>query len=200
MGGTNILSPLTHVVDRLSTENKQTRIFLLTDGQVSDPEAVIKKSRTNKDNLRVHTFGIGNGCDVEMVKKMAEAGRGSCSLVGDDVDNLNGLVVTALARASEPSLKGCTIKFGNFLNEKLGEVFRSQLLTYCRIIPRAEFEDLTLHFTCEKDPVTGQPIDFKYTSAHFDKVEEGFGLFKVAARELMVKQEPAWRIKTSIKY
>ena len=47
-----------------------------------------------------------------MVKQIAKMGRGSCSLVGNDVDNLNGLVITALARASEPSLKACKLVFG----------------------------------------------------------------------------------------
>ena len=86
-----------------------------------------------------------------MVKSMAKMGRGSCSLVGDDVDNLNGLVVTALARASEPSLEGCKLVFGAD-TEDLGEVFRNQLLTRCKIISRAQFEALSLKFTSQKDP------------------------------------------------
>ena len=51
-------------------------------------------------------------------------GRGSCSLVGDDIENLNGLVVTALARASEPSLKACKLVFGD-KTFSLGEIFRN---------------------------------------------------------------------------
>lgn len=180
MGGTNILAPLSNAIDKLSIGQKQTRIFMLTDGQVSDREAVIKKANTKKDSIRVHTFGIGNGCDVDMVKSMAKMGRGSCSLVGDDVENLNGLVVTALARASEPSLQDCKLEFGK-VSEDLGEVFRNQLLTRCRIISRADFETLQLKFNCKKDPVTGKPIEMVYLSAHFDRVEEGFGLFKLAA-------------------
>lgn len=125
---------------------------------MSDRDAVIKKSNTKKDNIRIHTFGIGNGCDIDMVKSMAKMGRGSCSLVGDDVDNLNGLVVTALARASEPSLEGCKLVFGAD-TEDLGEVFRNQLLTRCKIISRAQFEALSLKFTSQKDPSTGKPID-----------------------------------------
>ena len=187
MGGTNILAPLSYAIDRIAPGEKQTRIFMLTDGQVSDPEAVIKKSNTGKENVRVHTFGIGNGCDADMVRRMAKMGRGSCSLVGDSVDNLNGMVVTALARASEPSLKGCKFTFGNNKNEDIGEVFRNQLFRRVAIISRAEFENLQIQFTCEKDPVTGKPIDLKFTSAHFDRVEDGFGLFKVAAREKISK-------------
>lgn len=161
MGGTNILAPLTYSIEKLAANQKETRIFMLTDGQVENRDVVIKKANTKKDNIRVHTFGIGNGCDVDMVKAMAKNGRGSCSLVGDDVENLNGLVVTALSRASEPSLKGCKLEFAKH-TEDIGEVFRNQLLTRCKIISRADFDSLTLKFTCKKDPVTGKPIEMQY--------------------------------------
>jgi len=174
---------------------------MLTDGQVDDRESVINKANTKKDNIRVHTFGVGNGCDVDMVRRMAKMGRGSCSLVGDDVANLNGLVVTALARASEPSLQDCKLEFAK-VSEDLGEVFRNQLLTRCKIISRADFESLQLKFTCQKDPVTGKPIEMQYQSSHFDRVEEGFGLFKLAAREEISKPtlQVAGKIYHSIKY
>jgi hypothetical protein len=99
-------------IDSLSQHQKETRIFLLTDGQVSNREMVIEKSLTGKDNIRVHTFGIGSGCDVDMVEKVAKNGRGSCSLVKDNDTNLKGLVIAALAHASEPSLQNCNLSFG----------------------------------------------------------------------------------------
>jgi hypothetical protein len=46
MGGTNILAPLSHAIDHLALGHRQVRIFLLTDGGVSDREAVIRKSNT----------------------------------------------------------------------------------------------------------------------------------------------------------
>ena len=124
MGGTNILEPLAEAILILSHLIKDNRIFLLTDGQVSDREHVIELANTKQDNIRIHTFGIGSGCDSEMVRKIANMGRGSCSLVDDDINNLNGLVVAALAQASEPSLKACKIIFGDETTE-LGEIFRS---------------------------------------------------------------------------
>lgn len=129
-GGTNILKPLSHVIDQAALAHKQTRIFMLTDGQVSDRQAVINKSHTGKDNIRIHTFGIGNGCDANMVERMAQKGRGSCSLVGDNSDNLNGLVITALKRASEPSLQGCSFAFGE-QREEIGEMFRNESFSRC---------------------------------------------------------------------
>ena len=68
MGGTEILAPLSISVESLSLNSKETRIFLLTDGQVSDRENVINKAKTGSDKIRVHTFGIGSGCDKYMVE------------------------------------------------------------------------------------------------------------------------------------
>ena len=71
----------------------QKRIFLLTDGEVRNPEEVVKQAGVLKDNTRVHTFGIGEGCDKFMVMETAESGRGSFSIVKDSSGQLNGQVV-----------------------------------------------------------------------------------------------------------
>ena len=99
-------------IDSLSQHQKETRIFLLTDGQDNDPEKVIAKSQTGKDNIRVYTFGIGSGCDVDMVEKVAKNGRGSCSLVKDNDTNLKALVIAALRHASDLSLQNCNLSVG----------------------------------------------------------------------------------------
>jgi uncharacterized protein YegL len=103
-------------IDKLSQYQKQTRIFLLTDGEVSNREKVIAKSQTGKDNIRVYTFGIGSGCDVDMVEKIAKNGRGSCSLVidNDDSTTLKALVIAALKHASDLSLQNCSLSFGKY--------------------------------------------------------------------------------------
>ena len=131
MGGTEIYDPLCEAIDQLSKLQKETRIFLLTDGQVGNRDKVIEKANTKNDSIRIHSFGIGSGCDVEMVKQVATNGRGSCSLVKDNDDNLKGLVITALANASEPSLQKCKFVFGAETSE-LGEVFRSKLISRCK--------------------------------------------------------------------
>ena len=57
------------------------RIFLLTDGQVRNPHEVIKQAGLLNEVTRVHTFGIGEGCDKKMVIETAKSGRGSYSMV-----------------------------------------------------------------------------------------------------------------------
>ena len=56
------------------------------------------------------------------------------------------------------------------------------MITKCKILSKAEFEALNIAFKCF-DPVGKKEINFQFTSSHFDKVDEGFGLFKIAAKE-----------------
>ena len=99
----------------------QKRIFLLTDGQVGNAYYVSEQAKLGNDAIRTHTFGIGSGCDKKMVIDVAKAGRGSQSLVLDNSSELNSKVISALANAFEPSLKGCKLIFGD-KQEELNEV------------------------------------------------------------------------------
>ena len=61
-------------------------------------------------NLRIHSFGIGDGCDKQLVEKVAENGRGSCSLITDDKSHLVGArIIKALEKAFEPSFQNCKL-------------------------------------------------------------------------------------------
>ena len=134
MVGTEILEPLQHAIN-LSYHAPQTRIFLLTDGEDDNKSAVIETAKILKPQIRIYTFGIGSGCDVSMVQEIAKNGRGSCSLVEEQSEDLNAKVITSLMHAFEPSLQQCELEFAG---EKilLGEVFRNQSLTRCKIISR----------------------------------------------------------------
>jgi len=76
----------------------------------------------------VHSFGIGNDCDRDLVEGTAKAGRGSASFVRDNENNLNKVVVQSLARSIEPSLEKCSLTLSfkkTNLKVDLGEVFRN---------------------------------------------------------------------------
>jgi hypothetical protein len=86
---------------------KNKKVFLLTDGAVSNPEKVIELAKKNADRVRIHSFGVGYGCSKYLVKEVAIAGRGSYSFVDEKSENLKGKVISALRKAAEPSLKNC---------------------------------------------------------------------------------------------
>lgn len=139
---------------------KNKKIFLLTDGEVSNPQSVIQLARENADLARIHSFGVGYGCSKYLVKEVAKAGRGSYSFVDEKSENLKGRVISALRKAVEPSLKECRFVYNlEPLVESpalglVGEAFRNDLVSQFLIINKAVFETLKLRFQCREDPVT----------------------------------------------
>ena len=84
----------------------------------------------------------------------------------------------------------------------LGEIFRGQIITKCKIVSRNQFEAIQVAFKCF-DPVQKSTINFQFTSGHFNRVEEGFGLFKIAVRdeiETLAKLQNQQKINLSKKY
>lgn len=89
LGGTEILNPLI-LCSSLKIGNREKRVFLLTDGEVDNKEQIFEYVRSNRDIMRIHTFGIGSGCDKELIEKTAIAGRGSFSFASDGSSDLSG--------------------------------------------------------------------------------------------------------------
>ena len=85
---------------------------------------MINLSKT--ETIVVHSIGIGSDCDRYMLEKMAERGRGTCSIIRDNEDErvLNSKVITALDKALEPALELCNIIW-NTQNIQLNTIFRN---------------------------------------------------------------------------
>ena len=47
------------------------RIFLLTDGEVSNGREITDFVKENSETARVFTFGIGKGCDKKLCRDIA---------------------------------------------------------------------------------------------------------------------------------
>ena len=65
-GGTDILEPLIKAAT-INIGDKKRRVFLLTDGEVDDKSQVIAFVHDNCETMRVHSFGIGDGCDKDLI-------------------------------------------------------------------------------------------------------------------------------------
>lgn len=70
-------------------DNYPRQIFLLTDGDVSNTNRVIKLVADNIKYSRVHTIGIGSGCSAALIKGCAEKGKGKAVFItdGDDISS-----------------------------------------------------------------------------------------------------------------
>ena len=79
---------------------------MLTDGDVKNKGAVIAQAAEYSDTIRVMAFGLGSGCDKDLVGSVAEAGNGTGTIVEDSQSNmLSGIVIRELAKAIEPHVK-----------------------------------------------------------------------------------------------
>lgn len=134
------------------------RIFLLTDGDVSSPSSVIELAGSSSErNASIHSFGLGNGCNKDLIMKTAQAGRGSYYFAYEN-DSLKAKFISALGKACQPSMKNC--KISNSVHPileseegiLLGEVFRNQLVRYLTIIKKSDLASLKVQFTSEEDP------------------------------------------------
>ena len=56
-------------------------MFLLTDGDVGNPDSVISIVKKHNKTCRTFTIGVGNGASPYLVKQIAKAGRGKAEMI-----------------------------------------------------------------------------------------------------------------------
>lgn len=69
----------------------------MTDGAVSNTDAVVQLVKQNNNTSKVHTFGIGSGVSTELVKNCAVAGYGHYSFIYN-LDEIESKVMSALQK------------------------------------------------------------------------------------------------------
>ncbi len=111
MGGTEILPALEAIFKKEPRPGCPRQLFVLTDGEVSNTEAVIALVRKHSASTRVFTFGIGAGASQHLVKGMARAGEGEAEFIAPG-ERMEGKVMRQLARALTPSLSDVTVNWG----------------------------------------------------------------------------------------
>ena len=113
LGGTEILSALqTQVFNKVVSREYPRQVFVLTDGEVSNIDAVI--SAVAKDavatNSRYYTLGIGSGASVSLVTGIATAGKGAAEFVTDG-ERVDPKVLRQLKRAVSPRLTDVALEW-----------------------------------------------------------------------------------------
>lgn len=111
MGGTEVLQPLEAILQRPPRPELPRQVFLLTDGQVSNTEAVIKLVRRHSDTTRVFTFGIGAGASHHLVRGIARAGGGSAEFIAPG-ERIEAKVLRQLEKALAPALTEVKLDWG----------------------------------------------------------------------------------------
>jgi Ca-activated chloride channel family protein len=111
LGGTEILPPLESVFARPADPERPRQLFILTDGQVTNTEAVISLVRRNSGAARVFTFGIGAGASHHLVRGMARAGGGSAEFIAPG-ERIEAKVLRQLRKALVPAVSDVSLDWG----------------------------------------------------------------------------------------
>ncbi len=111
LGGTEILAPLQAILATAPHPEIPRQLFILTDGQVSNTEAVIGLLRKHAATTRVFTFGIGRGASHHLVRGMARAGNGAAEFIYPG-ERIEPKVLRQLAKALAPALTDVRVDWG----------------------------------------------------------------------------------------
>jgi Ca-activated chloride channel family protein len=81
LGGTEILQPLSALLEAPLKPEAQRRVLVLTDGQVSNEAEIIALAQKHAGQARIFAFGIGAGASEHLVRGMARASRGAAEMI-----------------------------------------------------------------------------------------------------------------------
>jgi Ca-activated chloride channel family protein len=136
MGGTEILGALRFVLEA-PLRGLPRQVLLLTDGEVSNTDAVIDLVRRHAGHARVFTFGVGAGASQHLVKGVARAGEGEAELIAPG-ERIESKVLRQLQRALSPAVTDVEVDWGGKRAEQapheVSPVFaEGRVLVYARL-------------------------------------------------------------------
>jgi Ca-activated chloride channel family protein len=111
LGGTEILPALEAVFRSKRSSELPRQILLMTDGQVTNTEAVVALVRTHRETTRVFTLGIGAGASHHLVRGMARTGQGEAEFIYPG-ERIESKVLRQLSRALAPAVTDVRVSWG----------------------------------------------------------------------------------------
>lgn len=103
LGGTEILEALQFVLETKRTAELPRQVIVLTDGQVTNTDAVLELAGKHASTSRIFTFGIGAGVSRHLVAGLARAGRGVAEWIHPG-ERIEPKVLRQFARLLSPAL------------------------------------------------------------------------------------------------
>ncbi len=110
LGGTELLPALQFVLERKAGAELPRQVVILTDGQVTNTDAVIELARRHAADARVFTFGIGAGASHHLVRGLARAGGGTAEFIHPG-ERIEPKVLRQLARLLSPALTDVNVEW-----------------------------------------------------------------------------------------
>lgn len=113
-GGTEMLPALEAALDDKSVDGRVRQVVFLTDGSLSNEAEMMEEISRNRGQSRVFMVGIGSAPNTFLMRRMAEAGRGTFTHVGygDEAESQMQRLLDRLARPVATDLTA-TVNGGN---------------------------------------------------------------------------------------
>jgi Ca-activated chloride channel family protein len=110
LGGTEILPALEFVL-RESNQQGVRQVVVLTDGEVTNTDAVLALAHRHAGRVRIFTFGIGAGSSHHLVKALARAGGGASEFIYPG-ERIEPKVVRQFGRLLSPRVTDVRVNWG----------------------------------------------------------------------------------------
>jgi Ca-activated chloride channel family protein len=110
LGGTEILAPLQFALEQPHDDDLPRQVVVLTDGQVTNTDAVLALAAQHAATARIFTFGIGAGASQHLVRGLARAGGGSAEFIYPG-ERIEPKVVRQFGRLLSPALHDVKIEW-----------------------------------------------------------------------------------------
>ena len=110
LGGTEMLPALQFAVQQPASEGLPRQIVILTDGEVTNTDALLALAREHADQARIFTFGIGAGASHHLVRGLARAGGGTSEFIYPG-ERIEPKVLRQVARLLSPALTDVRVEW-----------------------------------------------------------------------------------------
>lgn len=110
LGGTEIQAALTHVLTRPASPELPLQVVLLTDGEVTNTDAVIALARQHAGHARIFTFGIGAGASAHLVRAVARASGGAAEFIAPG-ERIEAKVLRQFRRVLAPAITNVRVEW-----------------------------------------------------------------------------------------
>jgi Ca-activated chloride channel homolog len=191
LGGTEILPALQFVLEQREAKGLPRQVVVLTDGEVSNTDAVIELAKKHADVARVFTFGIGRGASYHLVRGLARAGRGAAEFVYPG-ERIEAKVMRQFGRLLAPALTEIAVDWGGAhvtqAPREVPAVFAGEPMLLYAFLQDDQAATVTLLARSSQGPVS--------VAAVLDPAAAGEGnsIAPLAARKLIreLEESPEW--------